>query len=180
VFYKHAHLEKKLRENGRSAPAEILGIRTEGSGSGARAMRSTDDDLTTTWFLCWMHLRVIPDDGPPFEASVRTRLNTLKSKGDTVPVLYDPNDHDKLVVDYESDARAAMDRASPGAAGVDPELAELDALEKQVEAATPAAAPADASQARLDRLEQLADLHDRGVLTDAELAAEKAKILNEG
>jgi len=179
VFYKHAHLEKKLRENGRSARAEILGIRTEGSGSGAGALRSTDDDLTTTWFLCWMHLRVIPDDGPPFEASVRTRLNTLKSKGDMVPVLYDPSDHDKLVVDYESDARAAMD-GTTAAAAPDPELAELDALEKQVEAATPAAAPADASQARLDRLEQLADLHDRGVLTDAELAAEKAKILNEG
>jgi hypothetical protein len=31
----------------------------------------------------------------------------------------------------------------------------------------------------LDRLQKLADLHDRGALTDAEFAAEKAKILNE-
>jgi hypothetical protein len=31
----------------------------------------------------------------------------------------------------------------------------------------------------LDRLQKLADLHDRGVLTDAEFAAEKAKLLRE-
>jgi hypothetical protein len=31
----------------------------------------------------------------------------------------------------------------------------------------------------LDRLQRLADLHDRGVLTDAEFTAEKAKILRE-
>jgi hypothetical protein len=40
------------------------------------------------------------------------------------------------------------------------------------------AAPA-ADSDRLDRLGKLADLHDRRVLTDAEFAAEKAKILNE-
>jgi hypothetical protein len=33
---------------------------------------------------------------------------------------------------------------------------------------------------RLQRLEKLGDLHDRGVLNDAEFAAEKAKILAEG
>jgi len=53
-------------------------------------MSSPDDDLTTSWTLCWLHLRVMPEGEPPFEASVRTRLNTFKYKGDTVPVLYDP------------------------------------------------------------------------------------------
>jgi hypothetical protein len=37
-----------------------------------------------------------------------------------------------------------------------------------------------ASDDHLDRLEQLADLHARGVLTDAEFAAEKARILRGG
>jgi hypothetical protein len=37
-----------------------------------------------------------------------------------------------------------------------------------------------AAQRRGDRIQKLADLHDRGALSDAEFAAEKAKLLNEG
>jgi hypothetical protein len=48
--------------------------------------------------------------------------------------------------------------------------------------ATPenAAAPADEEDSRLRRLERLADLHEKGVLTDEELAAEKARVLGGG
>jgi hypothetical protein len=38
--------------------------------------------------------------------------------------------------------------------------------------------PGSAEDARLDRLERLADLHEKGVLNDEELAAEKARLLN--
>jgi hypothetical protein len=41
----------------------------------------------------------------------------------------------------------------------------------------PQAQPLDPEQARLDQLEQLAGLHERGVLTDAEFATQKAQIL---
>jgi hypothetical protein len=37
--------------------------------------------------------------------------------------------------------------------------------------------PADAEESRLSRLERLAELHSKGVLTDEELAAEKARVL---
>lgn len=48
----------------------------------------------------------------------------------------------------------------------------------EAEGAASATPPGAADQgAQLDELSQLADLHDRGVLTDAEFAAEKAKIL---
>jgi hypothetical protein len=65
------------------------------------------------------------------------------------------------------------------------DLAEVERLKAQL--ATGAAAmsfgPVHASAAGpedpLDRLQKLADLHDRGALTDAEFAAEKAKILSE-
>jgi hypothetical protein len=115
VFYKHERLERKLREHGRSAPAEILSMRTEGSGNSARGILAPDDDLTASWTLARLELRVMPDDEPAFEVTVRTRLNTFKYKGDTVPVLYDPDDHDKVVVDYEADARATMEgTAAPG------------------------------------------------------------------
>ncbi len=36
-----------------------------------------------------------------------------------------------------------------------------------------------AGESRLDRIQKLADLHERGALTDAEFAAEKAKVLSE-
>jgi hypothetical protein len=107
VFYKHARLERKLREQGRPAPAEILAMRTEGSGGSARP--ADDDDLTQSWTLCRLYLRVMPEGEPPFEVTVRTRLNTFKYKGDTVPVLYDADDHEKVFVDYEADARAVME-----------------------------------------------------------------------
>jgi hypothetical protein len=41
------------------------------------------------------------------------------------------------------------------------------------------AAPADDEDSRLHRLERLADLHAKGVLTDDELAAEKARVLGD-
>ncbi|MGO9750542.1 MAG: SHOCT domain-containing protein [Solirubrobacteraceae bacterium] len=158
----------------------------------------------------------MPPGEPGFEKTVHSRLNTLKCKGDTVPVLYDPDDHDKVVVDYRADAQAEMDRldalqrhnqewearqgklASSGrhdpvagtdGARLDPELQELMDLEeaqRQGAAATPpaitrpATTPSTAgSQARLDRLQQLGYLRDNGVLTDAEFAQEKKRILGE-
>jgi hypothetical protein len=50
------------------------------------------------------------------------------------------------------------------------------------EAEAPAAPqpPADEEDARLRRLERLAELHEKGVLTDEELAAEKARVLGGG
>ena len=106
MFYKHEHLEKKLREHGRSATAEILSMRTEGSGNSLSGMFAEDDDLSGQWTLARLHLRVMPEGEPPFEATVRSRIHTFKYKGDTVPVLYDPGDHDKVVVDAEADLRA--------------------------------------------------------------------------
>jgi hypothetical protein len=42
----------------------------------------------------------------------------------------------------------------------------------------PGGGAADPEDARLERLERLASLHEKGVLTDEELAAEKARLLN--
>lgn len=52
-----------------------------------------------------MVLRVVPEDRaePPFEASVLTRVHTLKFQGSHVPVWYDPANHAKVVVDYAAD-----------------------------------------------------------------------------
>ncbi len=60
MFYKHSRLLKELRENGRAAPAEIVGMRTEGSYSEMRAAWADDSDLTTGGTLCRLELRVMP------------------------------------------------------------------------------------------------------------------------
>ena len=108
MLFKHKHLLEDLRERGRSAPAEIISVRTVGGGSHLRAMWATDEDLTAGWMDCWMRLRVVPKNiaEPPFEATVLTRMHTLPLEGSHVPVWYDPADHAKVVVDYELDVRA--------------------------------------------------------------------------
>jgi hypothetical protein len=59
------------------------------------------------------------------------------------------------------------------------ERAEADAYENA--AAAPAAPPAaSAADHRIQQLQQLAALHQQGVLTDAELAAQKSAILAGG
>jgi Short C-terminal domain len=179
VFYKHSRLEKRLRESGRPATAEILSMRTEGGGHSAR--RAEDDDLSQSWTLCRLHLKVMPDGEPAFETSLRTRLHTFKYKGDAVPVLYDPDDHDKVVVDSEAELRStdALTEEASEFTERAAEFAGSAAAFREQAAAFRARAEAGALHGSdpVAQLERLAALHATGALTDAEFAAEKAKIV---
>lgn len=126
MLFKHKHLLEQLRKNGRRGIGEILSITTLGGGSSARQPFRPDSDITTTWTDAKVKLRVVPDDRlePPFEANVLTRLHSIKNQGDHVPVWYDPEDHDKLVVDYEADAQRIMQ----GLADLTQSLADADRL----------------------------------------------------
>jgi ATP-dependent Lon protease len=115
MFFEHKHLLEELREKGRHATAEIISLQTEGGGNSMRANWAPDDDLTTAWTDCKMDLRVSPPGESPFEATVHTRLHTFKWKGDKVPVWYDPDNHHRVVVDYEEDV-ATQTRAVNDAA----------------------------------------------------------------
>jgi hypothetical protein len=59
------------------------------------------------------------------------------------------------------------------AAGQDQRISDLE----QQNAGAPAAVPAQAAPSMTDQLNQLADLHKQGVLSDAEFAAAKTKLL---
>jgi hypothetical protein len=58
--------------------------------------------------------------------------------------------------------------------------AQIDQLayQQQQAAAAPAPAAGGMSQEKINELQQLGQLHESGVLTDEEFAAQKAKILN--
>jgi membrane protease subunit (stomatin/prohibitin family) len=58
----------------------------------------------------------------------------------------------------------------------DQRISDLESQQQQQQQAAPAVA-ATASSATIDQLKQLAELHQQGVLTDAEFAAAKAKLL---
>jgi membrane protease subunit (stomatin/prohibitin family) len=58
----------------------------------------------------------------------------------------------------------------------DQRISDLEQQQQQQQQAAPAVA-ATASSATIDQLKQLSELHQQGVLTDAEFAAAKAKLL---
>jgi len=110
--------------------------------------------------LWTMAVRVQPDGGPAFDAAIeawlwqreRPWLNTV------VPVLYDPSDHRKVVLDRSAEAQNGAQQAT------------LAMREQWL-----------AEQARnpVDRLTELMNLRDGGVLTAAEYEAQKRRLLGE-
>ncbi len=136
-----------------------------------------------------------PDDEPEFEVKKRFSFPQMAvpGAGQTVPVLYDPNDHDKIIVDYSSDAQQ---NAAIASAGIDPNqigqlMQQAQQLREQaagVQGGMPgmgqmpgmaAQQPAQPQADPVEQLEKLAKLKESGALTQAEFEAEKAKILSQ-
>lgn len=214
MFGGAKRLEKDLRESGgKVAPAQItaaergkFAISTGGDAAQQAASAHVNYKLT---------LRVTPDSEAPFDAEVKEpypEMSSGPSVGDTIGVLYDPNDHSKLVVDHSSEGKATevlsrtSDRMQAAMAQVggesahdmmkeaidDPQAfkekmgeraAQLNAnalASAGVEAPKPwvAGAPVGAVKPDpADEIAKLADLRDRGALTEAEFQAQKKKIL---
>jgi hypothetical protein len=199
MLFKHKRLEGKLAESGTRTKARLLKVNQEAVRS---PRTNTDvDQLVVVWHYYKLTMKIW-HSGEAFEATVRTRYPGVLHAGDTIDVLYDPSDRSKVVVDVEraeQQVRAIQDRARaqrptgpPDAAdamgkapsappgNADRELEQLMELDR----AAPEEAPksntsSDGSLDPVERPQQLADLHDRGALTDAEFAVEKAKILSQ-
>jgi putative oligomerization/nucleic acid binding protein len=175
MFGKHPLLERELRKSGKSAMAAVLTSEHELSHN---AMK---DHCTVT-------IRVEPEGEPAFEATAEAFLTIAPRVGGVVAVLYDPTDHSKLVID-DSDAalRAAFTedlRRRSGQPSGDPQTTGgqgrlVIAVNGQVQGLGSPAAAAPPAADPLDRLSKLADLHDRGVLTDAEFETQKQQLLGE-
>ena len=104
--------------------------------------------------------------------------------GYVVPVRYDPADFSKVTLDLplmeQRQAELVASQKAYGAAHAETEFDRLAGQNTGSAAGSSAGdTPAGASDP-VDRLAKLADLRERGALTDAEFAAEKAKVLGEG
>ena len=217
----HGLLERKLRKHGRRAPSVVLVAKrthfTEAYGNAGEQRR-----------LWKLRVRVEPEGEAPFEADVEDMLwqTWEPAPGAHFPVLFDPSDHGKVVVDHSEEGEQRLQEQLQGeaaheradrlrAAGqgdladryealhdpklglfrtddlsANPEertrqLAERRAKIKEMMGGTTFAAPtrpagpaADVS-ATADALTKLADLRDRGVLSDEEFQAQKRKLLGE-
>jgi len=96
--------DEKLEEHGTRAPAEI--VKAEQSGAGVTAGNPALAGATeVVWKLA---VRVKPEGGDPFDAHVEARLPqyTGLRVGTTVPVLFDPEDRSKIVLDSSPEAWA--------------------------------------------------------------------------
>jgi hypothetical protein len=141
-------------------------------------------------------LQVEPEGQPPFEVKLRqTFKHHQPGKGWRVQVIYDPADPADLAVieeqiippgiTPEQHARSQAHRAEARAAMESGHFAEYIEKRKAEALASPGTsivlgaggAVSNAVPNVADQLERLADLRDRGVLTDPEFAAQKAKLL---
>ena len=120
-----------------------------------------------------MVFRVEPLDGsPPFDAQKTTTVSRVEipRQGDRYPVWYDANEPTKTwaYATIADDSGRATMRQLFG-----------DVAETFVGMNAPAApAPvAGSGQDVVEQIKQLADLHQQGILTDEEFAAQKAKLL---
>jgi hypothetical protein len=184
-------LIKQLEENGKHANATVVEIAEKGMA----VTRGAEGVISNTELALKAHLRVQPDDEPEFEVKKRFSFPQLAvpSAGQTVPVLYDPQDHDKIVVDYSAEAQQG---AAFSAAGIDPnqigqlmeQAQQMQAQAGQMQGGMPEMgqmpgmtppAPAQPQADPVEQLEKLAKLKESGALTEAEFEAEKAKILSQ-
>jgi hypothetical protein len=140
---------------------------------------------------CKLRLRVEPEGEPGFEVTIHhefreSRGEAVPMEGWTVGVLYDPSDHSKVVLDQnktqirpglssgEADKSQARRDQLIALAGDPAAMQQYIGQMKAQAAAQGTAAP---RLETVDGLTKLADLRDRGVLTQAEFEAQKAEIL---
>jgi hypothetical protein len=204
---------KKLEEHGKRAPAVVLDIAERGmsvTSGPAGLVASTEVALKTK-------LRVEPDDEMPFEVEERFRYPQLAipSVGTRVTVLYDPSDHDKLMIDRSAAGAAMQFGGAAGMGGTDLQSLVSTVKEAQTQTQDPqelarilqeqlgtnvtvqqqdssgvtfgapgagfgAPAPSASEEDPVDKLTKLAELREKGMLTDAEFESQKARILGEG
>jgi hypothetical protein len=162
---------KELEDHGRSATATVVEIAKHGLN-----MSSGNETTWTNEIALKTRLRVEPQGDPTFEwkGRLRFRESHTPAASDRVWVLFDPDDHRSLMVDF-SVREGAWDGVSSAEAGAGADGEAF--LATIIDASRGSAGPAPRDP--LDQLEKLADLRDRGVLTSDEFEAQKRRLLGD-
>jgi hypothetical protein len=173
-------MTKKLEGSGKRANATVVEIAEKGMS----VTSGPEGVIASTELVLKTRLKVQPDDEPEFEVTERFRYPQLAvpSPGMVLPVIYDPQDHEKIMIDRSPEAQQ---QAALSQAGIDPgALGQMISQAQQMQAGMPGtgqmpgmAAPAQPQDDHVEQLEKLVALKEKGALTDAEFEAEKAKIL---
>jgi hypothetical protein len=180
--------ERKLRKGGGlSAPATVLEIHkgrsltwTNSGINGQPGAKIQEGTVATDRYK----LRVQPDGEAPFETETKLKDDQLfglhaVGVGSTVIVVFDPEDHTRVLIDVPATKAQARRGGRPTVLSGD-NIAAFFATDAAGRAAVIAGAQAGApSSGVADELTKLADLHDRGVLTDAEFETQKKQLLGE-
>jgi hypothetical protein len=198
MFGNKKGLEQKLREQGGTvAWATILSAdekwrSARGGDSGFGGPGQITDHMKVT-------LQVEPEGELPFEATFKQAFPGHTPRiGGRAKVIYDPADHSKIAVmdgeiympglSVEKQQRSRARMAEAEAAASSGHLAEY-IEQRKAEAMSSAGSviggnvvlPGTAAKPDVvDQLTKLANLRDRGALTEAEFQAEKAKLLAAG
>jgi hypothetical protein len=142
---------KKLEERGTKARATVLEI----ADKGMAITHGQETIVSNTEVARKVRLQVTPDNEPEFEVTQRFRFpqTDIPSAGQVISVIYDPSDHDKIMLDQ---SREGGQKATLAADGFDPnsipgevedlEMAELGLIEQGQEPNIPADPEKDTEQ----------------------------------
>jgi hypothetical protein len=171
-------LEQKLRDgNGRAAPATVLELEQGKSlnftNDTGPATHGSGNTVETSVALSKNKYRngVRPEGEPEFETVVKAADDAFPASvtpfraRTALIVLFDPDDHQRVAIDVAA-TWAKWES-----------LTKKKADEQANESALAVGQSAPAMPDVTEQLGRLADLRDRGVLTEQEFAAEKAKLL---
>ena len=109
MFGNHQLLQRKLRKTGRSALATVVSC-----DRGLFINQSFSGESGVGKRLCKLELRVQPDAEPEFDVRTDAWFGGREGahEGMVVPVLYDPSDHGKVVIDQSDEAWKVANRAN--------------------------------------------------------------------
>ena len=178
---------RKLEQDGIHAPATVLEI----AGRGMAITHGSEAIVSNTELALKLRLRVEPPGQLPFEVECKLRFPQLAVPpvGGRIAVVYDPDDPETIMLDaspagmlaganLRPDQIASIEAARElASAGASPEAIMARVNEIRAQAGVPPAQVLGAPPDPIDQLTKLAELRDRGVLTDAEFQAQKARIL---
>src|SRR4051794_33404508 len=121
---------KRLEERGRTASATVLEI----AQKGMTVTSGNDQIVANPQVMLKTKLRVEPDGEPAFEVEQRFRYSqfAIPAVGSVLAVVYDPDDHDKVML---SEDPAAVTQAAMTQAGMSSDQMDLISRLTQASAA---------------------------------------------